>query len=99
MSQAIDYAEIQKRASKLYDRWKDYSGSERSGYQEFQKDLMSCFGIKIDPATFYERHTKAGFADGFLDGVCIIEMKAPDKYKPRLKEHQRLIAAKQPIPQ
>ena len=39
MSQTIDYAEIQKRAAELYDRWKDYSGSERSGYQEFQKEI------------------------------------------------------------
>lgn len=94
MPQAIDYAEIQKRASKLYDRWKEYSGSERSGYQEFQKDLMGCFGIKIDPGTFYERHIGTGFADGLLDGICIIEMKAPNKYKTKEELEKILPQAK-----
>ncbi len=73
--------EIQAALRVFVERWKDYSGSERGEAQTFLNELFACYGSdrKELGARFEDFVTSAGFMDLHWPGVCIVEMKAPDR--------------------
>jgi hypothetical protein len=80
----ISYVEIQKNSGNLHKRWKSYKKNEAQGAQTFLNEFFECFGIKFDPNNLpYEFNTGQGFADCYIKGKVIIEMKDSNKFKNR----------------
>lgn len=73
--------EIQKALEDFVGRWSGFQGSERAEAQTFLNQLFECFGSDRGAlgAKFEDFKTSAGFMDLHWPGVCIVEMKAPDK--------------------
>ncbi len=73
--------EIQTALRPFVATWQTYQGTERAGAQTFLNELFACYGT--DPAsvaaTFEDFASSAGFMDMHWPGVCIVEMKAPQK--------------------
>jgi len=71
--------QIQTALRGFVDKWRDYSGSEKSEAQTFLNDLFACYGGDRRELGARLEHfaSAAGFMDLFWPGVCIFEMKAP----------------------
>lgn len=82
--------QIQANLRAFVARWRDYSGSEIAGSQTFLTELFAAYGnTELDVAQTFE-NTKAaqGRMDLYLEGICIIEMKAPGE-RDRLLDHRK----------
>lgn len=73
--------EIQKALQTFTKKWEGYEGSERAEAQTFLNELFACFGSDRTAvgAKFEDFKSSAGFMDLHWPGVCIVEMKAPNK--------------------
>lgn len=82
MQKKISYREIQVSLGKFSNRWKDYKLNEKTGAQTFQNEFFEAFGIIFDPNKLpYEFNTGEGFADCYIKGKVILEMKDGNKVK------------------
>lgn len=82
MQKKISYREIQVQLGKFSNRWKDYKLNEKTGAQTFQNEFFEAFGIVFDPNKLpYEFNTGEGFADCYIKGKVILEMKDGNKVK------------------
>ncbi len=81
--------EIQQALRGFVGRWADYVGTERSEAQTFLNDLFACYGSdrRALGAVFEDFRSLAGFMDLHWPGVCIVEMKAPNRDL-RVAQHQ-----------
>jgi len=73
--------EIQAALGPFLDRWRAYAGSERAEAQTFLNELFTVYGSERGAvgARFEDFSSSAGFMDLHWPGVCIVEMKAPNK--------------------
>jgi len=73
--------EIQTALSAFVSRWGGYAGTERAGAQTFLNALFEVYGSDRGAvgARFEDFSSSAGFMDLHWPGVCIVEMKAPNK--------------------
>lgn len=82
MKKEISYQRIQSNISKFVNRWKTYTKNERTGAQTFLNEFFEAFGIIFDPNKLpYEFNTGEGFADCYIKGKLILEMKDGNKVK------------------
>jgi hypothetical protein len=82
MKKEVSYLQIQSNLAKFSVRWKDYKKNEKTGAQTFLNEFFECFGISFDPNRLpYEFNTGAGFADCYIKGKLVIEMKDSNKVK------------------
>lgn len=82
MQKNISYHAIQVQLGKFSTRWKDYNLNERTGAQTFLNEFFEAFGIVFDPNKLpYEFNTGEGFADCYIKGKVILEMKDGNKVK------------------
>lgn len=73
--------EIQAALGPFLDRWRGYTGTERAEAQTFLNQLFEVYGSDRGAvgARFEDFSSSAGFMDLHWPGVCIMEMKAPNK--------------------
>jgi hypothetical protein len=76
--------EIQSALRGFVERWKDYSGTERSEAQTFLNELFECYGTgRLDVGARFEDFHSSATGTGFMDlhwpEVVIIEMKRPSR--------------------
>ncbi|HET7387504.1 MAG TPA: DNA methyltransferase [Nocardioidaceae bacterium] len=73
--------QIQAALREFADRWQGYAGTERSEAQTFLNELFACYGTdrREVGAVFEDFRSSAGFMDLHWPGVCIVEMKAPNR--------------------
>ncbi|HZJ06674.1 MAG TPA: DNA methyltransferase [Nocardioidaceae bacterium] len=73
--------QIQSALRAFVTRWADYAGSERSEAQTFLNELFACYGSDRQAvgAKFEDFRSSAGFMDLHWPGICIVEMKAPNR--------------------
>lgn len=82
MKKEVSYQRIQSNLSKFISRWKDYNKNEKTGAQTYLNEFFEAFGIVFDPNKLpYEFNTGDGFADCFIRGKMILEMKDPNKVR------------------
>ncbi|MAZ47729.1 MAG: hypothetical protein CME65_04155 [Halobacteriovoraceae bacterium] len=82
MKKTVSYQSIQLELRKFSKRWKNYSLNERTGAQTFLNEFFDSFGIIFDPDKLpYEFNTGDGFADCYIKGKVILEMKDGNKVK------------------
>lgn len=82
MKKEVSYQKIQSNLSRFNNRWKDYKKNEKTGAQTFLNEFFEAFGIIFDPNKLpYEFNTGNGFADCYIKGKLILEMKDPNKIK------------------
>jgi len=73
--------EIQAALRVLVAQWQPYVGSEKGEAQTFLNQLFACYGtdrFEIG-AKFEDFRASAGFMDLHWPGICIVEMKAPNR--------------------
>jgi hypothetical protein len=73
--------QIQAALRRFVAKWEPYTGSERSEAQTFLNELFACYGTDrlAVGARFEDFKSSAGFMDLHWPGICIIEMKAPNR--------------------
>jgi len=73
--------EIQAALGPFLQRWSGYAGTERAEAQTFLNQLFEVYGSDRGAvgARFEDFSSSAGFMDLHWPGVCIVEMKAPNK--------------------
>jgi hypothetical protein len=73
--------QIQAALRRFVAKWEPYAGSERSEAQTFLNELFACYGTDrlAVGARFEDFKSSAGFMDLHWPGICIIEMKAPNR--------------------
>lgn len=73
--------EIQKALTKFANKWAGYQGSEKSEAQTFLNMLFDAYGSdRLEVGAKFEAFkSSAGFMDLHWPGICIVEMKAPQK--------------------
>ncbi len=71
--------EIQRALGSFVERWRDYSGTEKSEAQTFLNQLFECYGSDRRElgAEFEFFAPTAGFMDLHWPGMALVEMKAP----------------------
>ena len=81
--------QIQANLRAFADKWGSYTGTERSEAQTFLNELFACYGSDrmAVGANFEDFRSTAGFMDLHWPGICIVEMKAPNRDL-RVAQHQ-----------
>ncbi len=76
----LSWNEIEDRAVKFQNHWRNCEGNERQEAQTFEKDFMNIFGIHWKDG-FHEyqitlKDGSIGYIDYFIPGEILIEMKS-----------------------
>ena len=73
--------QVQSALRAFVKKWADYSGSEKAEAQTFLNELFACYGSDRQAvgAKFEDFKASAGFMDLHWPGICIVEMKAPNR--------------------
>ncbi|MHB1241971.1 MAG: DNA methyltransferase [Gaiellaceae bacterium] len=71
--------ELRSRLEAFAQKWRDFSGTEKSVDKPFLTELLHCYGTDWHAAgvRFEHKLPKGGFIDMLWPGVCIVEMKGP----------------------
>jgi len=91
--------QIQADLRRFVAKWGPYTGSERSEAQTFLNELFACYGTDrlAVGARFEDFKSSAGFMDLHWPGICIIEMKAPNRDVSVAREQVRRYWGSPPI--
>ena len=73
--------QIQSALRAFVARWKEFAGTEKAEAQTFLNELFACYGSERQAvgAKFEDFRSSAGFMDLHWPGICIVEMKAPNR--------------------
>lgn len=84
-------AEVRARLTAFAARWDQRPGHEQQEAQQYQLELLECYGIDVrkvpSPFTFEHRYPDGGRADLLWPGFLLVEMKSAGETE-RLEAHR-----------